>query len=321
LACVLHGCARTTPRIRAELQASQESTRSLAARHNLDPKTVKKWRSRTTTADAPMGPKAPRSTVLTPAEEAIVVAFRQKTLLPIDDVLGCLRDTIPNLSRSALHRCLQRHGISRLPVEETKEQRKRFKTYEIGYVHIDSCELRHADGKLVMFLAIDRVSKFTYVEFHDSAGKMEGSAFLKNVVEVFPYKIYIVLTDNGMAFADLPKNRDGPGTRLLGPHIFDRVCIEHGIEHRLTKPYHPWTNGQAERMNRTIKDATVKVYHYDDLESLKAHVLAFVTAYNFAKHLKALQWRTPYQVICEAWTKDPSIFKINPHHLIPGPHT
>ena len=53
----------------------------------------------------------------------------------------------------------------------------------------------------------------------------------------------------------------------------------------------------------------------------KAHVLAFVTAYNFAKHLKALRWRTPYQAICDAWTKDPSIFKINPHHLIPGPHT
>jgi hypothetical protein len=57
-----------------------------------------------------MGPKAPRSTVLTPAEEVIVVAFRQKTLLPLEDVLGCLRDTIANLSGSALHRCLQRHG-------------------------------------------------------------------------------------------------------------------------------------------------------------------------------------------------------------------
>jgi type IV secretory pathway VirB4 component len=64
-----------------------------------------------------------------------------------------------------------------------------------------------------------------------------------------------------------------------------------------------------------------EVYHYDDLDSLKTHVLAFVTAYNFAKHLKALQWRTPYQVIGEAWTKNPSIFKINPRHLIPGPHT
>ena len=94
-----------------------------------------------------MGPKTPESAVLTPAEEAVVVAFRQKTLLPLDDVFGCLKDAIPNLSRSALHRCLQRHGVSRLPAEETKEHRKRFKAYEIGYVHIDSCELRHADGK------------------------------------------------------------------------------------------------------------------------------------------------------------------------------
>ncbi|TIV87415.1 MAG: transposase, partial [Mesorhizobium sp.] len=77
----------------------------------------------------------------------------------------------------------------------------------------------------------------------------------------------------------------------------------------------------AERMNRTIKDATVKIYHYDDLESVKTHVLTFVTAYNFAKHLKALRWKTPYQVICDAWTNDPSIFKINPHHLSAGPHT
>jgi transposase-like protein len=79
---VLHGYARTTPRIRAELQASQESSGTLAARYGLNVKTVRKWRKRTTTTDARMGPKTPKSTVLTPAEEAIVVAFRQKTLLP-----------------------------------------------------------------------------------------------------------------------------------------------------------------------------------------------------------------------------------------------
>ena len=62
-------------------------------------------------------------------------------------------------------------------------------------------------------------------------------------------------------------------------------------------------------MNRTIKDATVKVYHYDDVESLKAHVRAFVTAYNFAKHLKAATANTR-RAICGAWTKDPSTFKI-----------
>jgi transposase-like protein len=209
-----------------------------------------------------MGPK-PKSTVLTPTEEAVIVECRRRTLLPLDDVLSGLRDTIPNLSRSALHRCLQRHQISRRPAGETTEKRKRFKTYEIGYVHIDSCELSHADGKRVMFLAIDRVSKFTYVEFHESAGKTAGSAFLRNVIAAFPYKIHKVLTDNGMAFADLPKNREGPTRRFLGSHIFDRICLEHGIEHRLTKPYHPWTNGQAERMNRTVKDATIKTFHYE----------------------------------------------------------
>ncbi len=124
-----------------------------------------------------------------------------------------------------------------------------------------------------MFLAIDRVSKFTYVEFHDRAAKREGSAFLKAVVEVFPYKIHSVLTDNGMAFADLRRTGVAPRRRFLGPHIFDRACLANGIDHRLAKPYHPWTNSHAERMNRTIKDATVKVFHYDDLHSLKAHVL------------------------------------------------
>src|SRR5215218_8520275 len=106
MAGLLHGCARTTPCVRAELQASQASTRPLAARDGLNPKTVAKWRARSDTADAPMGPHRPRSTVLTEAEEAVVVEFRRRTLLPLDDVLGCLRESIPRLTRSALHRCL-----------------------------------------------------------------------------------------------------------------------------------------------------------------------------------------------------------------------
>ena len=62
-------------------------------------------------------------------------------------------------------------------------------------------------------------------------------------------------------------------------------------------------------MNRTIKDATTKAFHYPGLDALKAHVFAFVSAYNFAKHLKALRRRTPFQAICDAWAKDPAIFK------------
>ena len=209
----LHGSARTTPRVRAELQASKETTGALAQRYGLSRTTVTKWRARTTTDDAPMGPTSPPSTVLTLAEEAMVVEFRRRTLLPLDDVLGCLRDSIPKLTRSSLHRCLERHGISRLPEDlDQSSKRGKFAATMIGYVHIDISELRLAQGKLNMFLAIDRVSKFTYVEFRDDATKMNGAEFLRSVVEAFPYAIHTLLTDNGIAFADLPKNRmDQPG--------------------------------------------------------------------------------------------------------------
>ena len=152
-------------------------------------KTVLKWRKRTTTADAPMGPAKPHSTTLTEAGKAIVVEFRRRTLLPLDDVLGCLRDSIPKLTRSALHRCLVRHDLSRRPKDPTdSSKRKTFKNTEIGYVHIDSCEPRSAEGKLHMVRAIDRVSKFSYVGFRDSPGKLEGAAFLRGVVKAFPTK-------------------------------------------------------------------------------------------------------------------------------------
>lgn len=88
----------------------------------------------------------------------------------------------------------------------------------------------------------------------DAATKLNGTAFLREVVAALPYAVHTVLTDNGAPFAEQPRYRGGISDRL-GGHPFDRVCRAHGIEHRLTRPYHPWTNGQAERMNRTVKDA------------------------------------------------------------------
>ena len=158
---MLHGSARTTPRVRAELQEAQASSRTLARQYGLDPQTVLKWRNRTTPADAAMGPAKPRSTTLTEAEEAIAVAFRERTLLPLDDMLGCPKDSISKLTRSALHRCLVRNGISRIFKDPTSiSKRRTFENTEIGFVPTDSCELRSAEGKLHMFLATDRVSKF-----------------------------------------------------------------------------------------------------------------------------------------------------------------
>src|SRR5690606_5121664 len=145
---VHHGSATTTAAVRRAIQHSQESLRALAKRYGINEKTVAKWKKREMVADLPTGPKKPHSTVLSVEEEALIVAFRKHTLLPLDDCLYALQPTIPHLSRSLLHRCLQRHGISRLPdVEGDKQRTKKFKSYPIGYFHIDIAEVQTAEGK------------------------------------------------------------------------------------------------------------------------------------------------------------------------------
>ncbi len=147
---------------------------------------------------------------------AVVVAFRKHTLLPLDDCLYALQPTIPHLTRSSLHRCLQRHGISRLPdVEGDKPAKKKFKSYPIGYFHIDIAEVQTAEGKLYLFVAL---------------------------IEAVPYKIHTVLTDNGIQFRFPPRHANGPTARYM-THMFDMRCHENGIKHRFTKINHPWTNG------------------------------------------------------------------------------
>src|SRR5215216_320882 len=313
---VLHGGARTTAAVRRAIQHSQESLRGLAKRHGINPKTVAKWKKRPSVQDERTGPKEPRSTVLTREEEAIVVAFRRHTLLPLDDCLYGLQPTIPHLTRSSLHRCLQRHGISRLPeVEGDKPRKQRFASYPVGYFHIDLAEVHTGQGKLRLFVAIDRTSKLAFARLVESAGKMEAARFPRELIEAVPYRIHTVLTDNGVQFT--PRKQD----IWDGRHIFDRVCDEHGIEHRLTKVNHPWTNGQVERMNRTIKDATVKRHHYDGHDQLRAHLALFVDAYNHARRLKTLRGLTPYEFVCQAWAKEPDRFRLDPSHHIPGPYT
>jgi hypothetical protein len=158
---LLHGSARTTAALRRAIQQSQESIARLAEHDALNPKTVAKWKKRTQVHDAPMGPKPPRSTVLTLEEEALMVAFRKHTLLPLDDCLSAWPATLPHLTRSALHRGLQRHGISRLPdMAGEKPAKKQFKSYPSGYFHSDLAEVRTEEGKLSLCVAIDRTCKF-----------------------------------------------------------------------------------------------------------------------------------------------------------------
>ncbi len=120
--------------VRRAIQHSQESLRSLSKRYGINQKTVAKWKKRSSTADLKTGPKEPRSTILSVEDEAVIVAFRRHTLLPLDDCLYALQPTIPHLTRSSLHRCLQRNGINRLPdFDGDKPTKKKFKAYPIGF--------------------------------------------------------------------------------------------------------------------------------------------------------------------------------------------
>ena len=144
-----------------------------------------------------------------------------------------------------------------------------------------------------------------------------------------------MLTDNGVQFTHNLPDRSTPEQeaaieaywaargepRVYLVHAFDHACTELGIEHRKTKPYHPWTNGQVERMNRTIKEATVRRYHYGTHEELRAHLQLFVDAYNYGRRLKAIRGLTPYEAVCQSWNKQPEHFKVDPSNHTPGLNT
>lgn len=137
--------------------------------------------------------------MLTSMEEAAIVALRVHARLPLDDVYIALKDEIPHMTRSTLHRCRQRHGISRLPKAD-REKPKKFKAYEIGYFHIDIAELRYEGGKGFLFVAVGRTSKLVFARIYRNATKLVAAGFLKSLIKNVPYKIHTILTDNDVQF-------------------------------------------------------------------------------------------------------------------------
>jgi hypothetical protein len=164
-----------------------------------------------------------------------------------------------------------------------------------------------------------------YAELHPQATKLVAAQFLRNLVEAVPYKLHTVLTDNGIQFTNREKDRHA------FMRSFDRVCAQHGTDHRLTKPNHLWTNGQVECMNRTLKDTTVRRtvrrYQYETHQHLEEPLHAFLMAYIlqmayiFAKRLKTLRGLTPYDFVCASWQKEPDRFRLDPRHHTLGLNT
>ena len=177
---------------------------------------------------------------------------------------------------------------------------------------MDFAEVHTEEGKVYLVVAIDRTSKLAFAELQPRATKMLAADFPRRVLAAIPYKVHKVLTDNGTQFGNMP--HQGYARRP----IFDRVCDGHGLEYRFPKPAHPWTKGQVERFNRTLKEATVQRYHYQTTEQLNEHLQAFLLAYNHAKRLKRLRGKTPHEFICQQWHLNPAIFIRDPTQLTLG---
>ena len=320
---ILHGRATTTPAIRKAIQESKESIQKLAKRYNINHKTVIKWKNRTNTSDLKPGP-TPKSTVLTKEEEAIIVSFRKHTQLGLDDCLYSLLKLIPNLTRSSLHRCFQRHGISRLPQLNNNKtnETKNFKKYEPGYVHIDISQVYTEEGKLYLFVGIDRTTKYCYAKLYKDQTSKTATRFLGSLIENMPYKMYKILTDNGKQFVYKAStyNKVSNNKNKNKVSSFTELCTINKIEHRQTLAYHPWTNGQVERMNRTIKEATVKKYYYENYEKLQKHLNMFLNAYNYAQPLKVLRGATAYEKVLLYLKTEKGKSMINPIYKSVGPN-
>jgi hypothetical protein len=252
----LHANATTTPRIRAYIQASRASVADLAAELGVSETTIRRWRARSGTADGSHTPKR-LAISLNPAEEILVVELRVEVGLSLDDIVEVMRRCVnPRLSRSAIHRTLVRHGVSRRPDPE-KTVVGRFEPVPVGFVHVDLKHLTRLEGRpAFVFVAIDRATRFAHIEIiHRRDAETVATCFAR-FLDAFPHPVHTVLTDNGSEFTDrFGGARWGKRHSGTGRHAFDRVCARHGIEHRLTRPFRPQTNGMVERFNRRLADA------------------------------------------------------------------
>lgn len=318
MAATIHSNARTTPKIRREIQSAPASITNiaLARKYGLTKHTVSKWRNRDAVEDGSHRPRKLHTT-LTEAQEAIVVSLRELLLLSLDDLLVVAREFLnPDLSRSALDRCLRRHGVSSLQAMlrdregegDKAKVTKTFKDYAPGFVHIDVKylpQMQDEASRGYLFVAIDRATRWVYLEIRRDKTAKSAKAFLNKVIKAAPFKITKVLTDNGKEFTD--RFSTAGERKPTGDHIFDQACLSNAIEHRLTKPKHPQTNGMVERFNGRIADI-LKTTRFDSSGDLKQTLESYMDVYNHHIPQKALGHKTPIQALKQWQAAQPDLF-------------
>jgi transposase-like protein len=308
-----HRNAKTNVNQRAEMQKSTKSSRGLAEQYLVSHVTCNKWKKANHLEDKSHRPNTIHYAVPKEFWE-LIKRVRVKFKLPLDDLLDVLVNYIPSLKRTNCYRILLHYRLNRLS-EEEKRELKKFATYPPGFLHIDCFYLPKINGqRQYVYLAIDRATRVIFLRIYPRKGKKEAADFLVQALAFYPYRIHTVLTDNGREF--VMRGQQSFGRKSTHGVLFELICELAGVDHRKTKARHPWTNGMAERMVKTIKDHTIKLEKYDSPESMAIAIYHFQDIHNFQKRLKALNFKTPYQTTMEWFVKEPKLFLKNPNELL-----
>ena len=236
-----HSNAATNIHIRFDINRSNLTNLMLANKFGISEPTVSKWKTRENFEDKSSRPHKIHY-ALNDFEKTLVSSIRQSTWLPLDEVLDMVIPTNLGITRSVVYRTFVHEGINKVP-EKEKDKAKKFKQYEPGYLHIDVTYLPKFDGvKYYLFVAIDRATRTMYYEVYDSKTSENAEDFMNKCLDFFSFGITHVLTDNGLEFTNkLIKSKTGHYCQK--PSKLDVVCDVNNIEHRLTKPATPKTNG------------------------------------------------------------------------------
>lgn len=302
----LHKLARTTPAIRKEIQGSDMVAKDLAKKYGVDISTIYKWRKRNDVNDR----SHTRHNLLTkfkPEEEEVVKELRVRLGLSIDDITEVVHRCInADISRSAVYRCLKRLGVAkRAPNHAGEAAPKQFEERTTpGYIHMDVKHLTNLAGKRsYVYVAIDRVSRYVYVEILYDLKHQTSADFVERFIKHFNYKVDVIMTDNGFEWTD--KASGGISVAPSGKHLVDVVCKKHNIRHKLIRIRRPQTNGMVERFNRRINEAIArksKISANNGKNSFASHdernkfILDFVQRYNYTQ-LPCLKYKAPIEII------------------------
>jgi transposase-like protein len=314
---IYHSNAATNLNIREQIQNNSAKNSELALRFNISTQTVSKWKNRNFTQDASCSPLNIEY-ALTDLERALAISIRNSTWMPLDEVWEALLETNIKISRSSVYRLFVKENINKVP-QEKKDKAKIFKAYKPGYLHIDVTYLPKFNGQShYLFVAIDRATRTMFYWIYENKTAENTEDFMDKCLEFFPVYITHILTDNGLEFTNrLIKSKKG--NLCQKPSKMDIKCADENIDHRLTKPSTPQTNGMVERVNGTIKNNTILKIKYQNKSQMETDMINFLCFYNlYRRHgslRKELNVKTPYQAIEKWYQIEPKLFKIKPNEF------